>query len=572
MKHLTLTLFLSLLILAPSAFSQDDDWYRPGGFDFIGRSYKTFSVSDTKKVHFSRGNLQYNAAQNKWRFALRQYNMICSDNANASETYDGWIDLFGWGTSGWSGSDANHYQPWEMSEDYGGYIVGGEYSNNLTDAYADADWGVYNRISNGGNKAGQWRTMTKVEWEYLLGDNAKRSGKWGFATINGVFKGLVVLPDEWTTPSSVTFTAGRQTGDNAYSTNTYSHAEWEKMQAAGAIFLPADGYKTSGTDVDYVNNWGNYWTSTACDDQFNACCYGFDRYNPMGTECSSRNFGMSVRLVADENPNVSKAFDLEGASYKTFSVADGRTVHFSKGNLRYNAATNTWAFASKQYLCIGEANSNISESYNGWIDLFGWGTSGWNSGANEYQPWSTSTTNSDYYPGGNGTNDLTGDYAQADWGVYNKITNGGNKAGTWRTLTIDEWLYLVGNNTQRSGKCGLATINGASKSYTGLVLLPDDWTLPSGVSFTAGYGSGFTTNTYTTTQWQKMEAAGAIFLPASGERDEEIQVGGLGSYGNYWLSTPYDEDYVYEGYFHSGTVSMSYTNRYMGFSVRLVKD
>ena len=567
MKRIALFFLLTLFILTPSAFSQDDDWYRPGGFDAIGRSYKTFSVSDTKKVHFSRGNLQYNAAQNKWRFALRQYNMSCSDNTNISETYDGWIDLFAWGTSGWN-SGANEYQPWSTSETMTDYQPGNDLSNDLTDAYVNADWGVYNRISNGGNKAGQWRTLTNDEWTYLT----QRDGKCGMATIQGLFNGIIILPDDWTIPNGLTFTSGYS---NGFATNNYSIGDWQRMEAAGAVFLPANGYR-NGLDLGDINAWAGYWSSTHS--MFNnlggyGFAWGFEiADSEYGTGEIGRSAGLSVRLVADENPNVSKAFNLEGASYKTFSVADGRTVHFSKGNLRYNAATNTWAFASKQYLCIGEANSNISESYNGWIDLFGWGTSGWNSGANEYQPCSTSTTNSDYYPGGNGTNDLTGDYAQADWGVYNKITNGGNKAGKWRTLTIDEWLYLVGNNTQRSGKCGLATINGASKSYTGLVLLPDDWTLPSGVSFTAGYGSGFTTNTYTTTQWQKMEAAGAIFLPASGERDENIEVGGLGSYGNYWLSTHYDEDDVYEGYFHSGTVSISYTNRYMGFSVRLVKD
>jgi len=564
MKHLTPTLFLSLLLLAPSAFSQDDDWYRPGGFDAIGRSYKTFSVSDTKKVHFSRGNLQYNASQNKWRFALRQYNMSCSDNANASETYDGWIDLFGWGTSGWN-SGATYFQPWVTTEDFGGgYMPGGDYMNNLTDAYADADWGVYNRISNGGNKAGQWRTMTKDEWEYLLGENTKRSGKWGYATINGVFKGLVVLPDEWTTPSSLTFTAGRQTGDNAYSTNTYSHAEWEKMQAAGAVFLPADGIRWNGTVVDYVNNWGSYWSSTACDDNSNAHNYGFDRYNPMGTECSSRSYGMSVRLVADENPNVSKAFDLEGASYKTFSVADGRTVHFSKGNLRYNAATNTWAFAAKQYLSVGAANAYMSSTYDGWIDLFGWGTSGWSSAA---FPWNNSTTASEYYPGGSYTNNLTGDYANADWGVYNKITNGGNKAGKWRTLTNDEWEYLIG----RSGKYGLATINGSTNSYTGLVLLPDNWTLPSGVTFTVGYGSGYTTNTYTTAQWQKMEDAGAVFLPTAGYR-VGADVISVNEYGLYWSSISLDDEYVWDLTISGTGLNMDSNGYGIGLSVRLVKD
>ena len=29
-------------------------------------------------------------------------------------------------------------------------------NNNLTGKYADADWGVYNAVSNGGKKAGLW--------------------------------------------------------------------------------------------------------------------------------------------------------------------------------------------------------------------------------------------------------------------------------------------------------------------------------------------------------------------------------------------------------------------------------
>ena len=563
MKHLTLTLFLSLLLLAPSAFSQDDDWYRPGGFDAIGRSYKTFSVSDTKKVHFSRGNLQYNAAQNKWRFALRQYSYACGDNNNISETYDGWIDLFGWGTSGWYSVGTTEYQPWATSEDYGNYTRGpvGESPYDLTDSYANADWGVYNKITNGGNKAGQWRTLTKSEWSYLV----NRQDRCGKATIDGIFKGLIILPDEWNTPNGLSFTSGRATD---YTANTYTIAEWQKMESSGAVFLPAAGSRV-GTSWQTHGN-GLYWSTTFDRESSTDPNEQSDGYylrftsTMVGTTANEITSGISVRLVADENPNVSKAFDLEGASYKTFSVADGRTVHFSKGNLRYNAATNTWAFASKQYLCIGEANSNISESYNGWIDLFGWGTSGWSeSGATAFQPWSTSTTIEDYYVGGSQTNTLTGDYAQADWGVYNKITNGGNKAGKWRTMTYDEWNYLIG----RSGKYGLATIGG---NYVGLVLLPDDWTLPSGVTFTAGYGSGYTTNTYTTNQWQKMEAAGAIFLPAAGRRSPSIY--GVGTKGCYWSSSCPSGGNVFSMEFDSGDVNTYGNFRYSGYSVRLVKD
>ena len=88
MKHI-LSLSVALL-MACVAFAQNiTDFYRPGGFDYNGASIKTFSVSDTTAVQFSRGNLQYNAALDKWRFALRQYEYICGDNANIAEDYDG---------------------------------------------------------------------------------------------------------------------------------------------------------------------------------------------------------------------------------------------------------------------------------------------------------------------------------------------------------------------------------------------------------------------------------------------------------------------------------------------------
>lgn len=50
-------------------------------------------------------------------------------------------------------------------------------------------------------------------------------------------------------------------------------------------------------------------------------------------------------------------------------------VYFSQGNLQYQASTNTWRFANNQYDYVGSANSNISSSNSGWIDLFGWATS-----------------------------------------------------------------------------------------------------------------------------------------------------------------------------------------------------
>ncbi len=257
----------------------------------------------------------------------------------------------------------------------------------------------------------------------------------------------------------------------------------------------------------------------------------------------------------------------DGAICAEFSVSDSTKVHFSQGNLQYQASTNTWRFAEHQFDIVGFDNENISEKYIGWIDLFGWGTSGWYSGANAYHPYSTSTSSGDYYPGGDYTNNLTGSYANADWGVYNKISNGGNAAGMWRTLTSSEWDYVITNRTDARYLRGTATVNGVN----GLILLPDNWTLPTGVTFTYGEG-GWSQNTYSASDWSKMEANGAVFLPAAGKRGG-TDVSVVGSYGNYWSSSAYDYSYAYYMYFSSGSVYTSYGYyREDGQSVRLVQD
>ena len=254
-----------------------------------------------------------------------------------------------------------------------------------------------------------------------------------------------------------------------------------------------------------------------------------------------------------------------GAIKAAFSVSDSKQVYFSQGNLQYQASTNTWRFAEHQYDMIGKDNENISPTYNGWIDLFGWGTSGWNSGANAYQPYSTSTSYSDYYPGGGYTNNLTGSYANADWGVYNKISNGGNQAGLWRTLTYKEWRYLRYDRTDAEALYGTATVNGVN----GCIFLPDNWTTPTGVTFKCG-ANGYSVNTYTVSDWAKMEANGAVFLPAAGYRDG-TDVGNVGSYGHYWSSSARGDYDAYCLNFYGDYAGANGNGRNYGRSVRLVR-
>lgn len=222
-------------------------------------------------------------------------------------------------------------------------------------------------------------------------------------------------------------------------------------------------------------------------------------------------------------------FTADGAVDALFSVSDSQQVRFARGNLQYQPSTGIWRFAEHQYDCIGEANSNISPTYNGWIDLFGWGTSGWDGWGIAYHPYDTSMVMSDYGPE---SASLTGDNSKADWGVYNSISNGGGHVGRWRTPTRPEWQYLFESRTDASFKWGHATVCG----MPGLIVLPDIWELPSSCSFASGFNGGFTCNVYNESQWAAMQCNGAVFFPAAGFRSG-TEVTALGTGGYYWSAS-----------------------------------
>jgi len=242
---------------------------------------------------------------------------------------------------------------------------------------------------------------------------------------------------------------------------------------------------------------------------------------------------------------------------------NGDQVLFSKGNLQYigNASTLYWKFADNQWDYLGSTGNNSSG------DLFGWGTSGYNHGAICYQPWSRSQTSSDYYAYGNYWYNLFNQTGQADWG-YNPISNGGNQPNQWRTLTIDEWLYVFNTRNTPSGiRYAKAQVNGVK----GVILLPDDWSssyysLSSTNTSTAHYSS----NNISALKWNSLEQHGAVFLPAAGER-WGTAFGNIGSIGGYWSAACNDSDNAYYVSFNDGNINAgNRSDRSYGKSVRLV--
>lgn len=289
-----------------------------------------------------------------------------------------------------------------------------------------------------------------------------------------------------------------------------------------------------------------------------------------------------------------------------FTVAQGTTVKFSKGNLQYlgtgtsGTETPKWRFADNQWDYMGNGtNGNVAiDGYSAYNtgsksatptnadkaaarDLFGWGTSGWNNGNYCYQPYNTSNLDSytssvgyGYGPtdGSTYTYSLTGTYANADWGVYNKQSNhnkiegGGDHA--WRVLTKEEWVHVFNERSTTSGhRYAKATVC----DMAGVILLPDNWSDDKySLNNYNTTGAAFEGNTINSSGWATLEAAGCVFLPAAGYRSGN-EVRDVGSYGRYWSSTCYDSYRAYRVAFDAGYVDPSNNgNRYIGCSVRLV--
>ena len=202
-----------------------------------------------------------------------------------------------------------------------------------------------------------------------------------------------------------------------------------------------------------------------------------------------------------------------------FSVGPTKQVRFAPGNL----AEDGRSLVAHQW------------DYGG---LFGWG-----SGNN---PGITSLNMDDYL-------------IFNDWGTH--VERG------WRTLSIEEWDYVIARREKATLRRAAGKVNGVN----GLILLPDIWALPEGCTFSAGLG-GWEGNCYTLAQWQQMESAGAVFLPAAGDR-WRTEVYNVGNHGFYWSSSPCNGrayDLFFGGYYFR--VYDGGNDRCRGFSVRLVKD
>lgn len=224
-----------------------------------------FSVSDTKKVYFSPGNLQatYHKSTTNytWDFAENQYDVIGNAPGNTTidtQTDSAVVDLFGWSTKNTTYGISTSNMPSSFSGSF-------------------KDWGIGYCNCKGITPETTWYTLTIGEWKYLLNNH---SGRW--SSVNGV-NGFVVAPDNFT-------------GVLAASYSDKGALAAEAILAADDIlFLPAAGYRI--TDDFVPEGSGFYWSSSKDDKDDDKAHYVFFSNGPNTDEKQDRLYGYSVRLV-----------------------------------------------------------------------------------------------------------------------------------------------------------------------------------------------------------------------------------------------------------------------------------
>ena len=325
----------------------------------------------SERIIFAPGNLQYQASSHSWRFATNTYDFVdgvdiqynngspsgwtftwegpsymTANNTpkgnniyynNTSAYYDGragqtgWIDLFGWGTSGNVTGLTGHYltcnDPIAVENgSWGGVNYNPYYGPASVDLTGtNYDWGsnsIYNP-KTGVNETG-WYTLSKDEWDCLIASDAF----YGYACLTDrsyvqtkqdghptrYLSGIVLIPNGFIDPKCAStnngeFLTSSKYGRNQqgfFTQNQYTTTTWARMEAAGAVFLPTAGYRGGFSVVDASSALhggvvAQYWTASRYDNEkaymFRTENGDLQDHTRVRTQESGRNAGCAVRLA-----------------------------------------------------------------------------------------------------------------------------------------------------------------------------------------------------------------------------------------------------------------------------------
>ena len=280
-----------------------------------GASFKgqgVFSVSNSKKVYFSPGNLQ--CVNNHWEFAPQQYKAahdMISYGVNYVPEYDPDIN-FNWDLVGWST---------DLSE-YGTKHLHDGHSNTNVDNYSDRQYKNWGQVFGDDT----WWVLSQNEFNYVINErvsnekmqvtvndnvrtNVRTDVSYRVIYVDGQ-EGCMLFPDvcSITLPSGVSF-------PDQYNPTHYTADQFVSVfERAGCIFLPYVGYQQNSDGQDFSlpvtlsgtyhtgYQAGRYWTSTpdpSSSNHMHAQAMDFNGTNISTLPSQPRTCLYSVRLVTN---------------------------------------------------------------------------------------------------------------------------------------------------------------------------------------------------------------------------------------------------------------------------------
>ncbi|MDO5342990.1 MAG: hypothetical protein Q4F69_11150 [Bacteroidia bacterium] len=261
-----------------------------------------FSVSATKQVQFAKGNLWWGKKTDEtvaaFHFEDNQYDCCKTWNTNhVSHLY--WVN------------DIYIAQSYQMSSSLtAGSTTDVLFTNTTKDTpnkkfEVDGQKGIFRALSGTG-------FASTGEMDYLIARKKTIGGKEVSLYGNGKikdgtneYKGIFLLPDDWTGEKWTKFVYGNLTNNNV------TLSEWKELESAGVVFLPLYGDRTGGTIEN--TDVGKYWLSCPnSSDKANAFQFTFSSTSAYVTDVTGRKFARFIRLVVDVKPDgvgVANSFD-----------------------------------------------------------------------------------------------------------------------------------------------------------------------------------------------------------------------------------------------------------------------
>lgn len=235
-----------------------------------------FSVSATEKVRFSKGNLQYlgkgtdaSHSDPVWRFADHQWDIMGAsyDNGTLGGKYNNGNVNFG-----------TYYLTFNSTIDPDGPFGEGSatntnYSGKIDPTKNKEAWDLFVYDENGFNSTfSGWRQLKyfgvyNSEWRYLINREYKKESskiipRYGMGYVHNVL-GIILLPDDMNNVEELV--AKWQFGEYVSWASTgyftavkYDDSEWQKLESAGAVFLPCAGWRLAANAVYNVNTQGRF--------------------------------------------------------------------------------------------------------------------------------------------------------------------------------------------------------------------------------------------------------------------------------------------------------------------------